>query len=497
MILTILSKIVGLVRELALSSTYGATIISDAYTVALSIPNAIFGMIIAGIVSGYIPMYSKLKTQKGDLEANKFTNNVLSLFMLFSSVVLVFGLIFTEPIVKVFANKASPQSFQLIVQFTRIGFFAILFTGLISILSGFLQVNGEFFIPELLGFPLNIMVISFIFLSKGRSPSLLMVGFVLGSIAQLLFLLPSVLRKGYTHVFRLDLKSKDLRELTLTSLPIVLGSSVNQINVLIDKNLAFRLGDGKAAALHYAETLNGFVQGIFVVSIVTVLFPMISKMVASHNLDGVKKSVSEALVSISLLVSPMIVGILLFSTQIVTFVFKRGEFGEKAVIDVSSVLFFYSIGLLAIGFQNIIVKVFYSLGDTKSPVIISALGVLLNLLLNLILIRYLGLGGLALGTSLAAIAVTVLLFIKLRKKIGAFGMRETSLTFLKIIFASLLMGLVSKLSYLLLQSYLGENISFVGAVITGACVYFILLYLLKVKEVSELIEAFKRKGKRR
>ena len=497
MILTIISKIVGFGRELALSYTYGASSISDAYIIALSIPQVIFGMIIAGIVAGYIPMYSKLKTQKGDIEANKFTNNVLSLLTVFSSMVLVIGLVFTEPIVKIFATGFGPAALQQTVQFTKISFFGILFTGIVAILSGYLQVNGQFLIPELLGFPLNILVISFIFFSKGRSPNYLILGFVLGALAQLLFLIPSLFKNGYTHKFRIDLKSKNIRDLALMSVPIVLGSSVHQINVLIDRTIASRLATGGISALNYAERLNGFVQGIFVVSIVTVLYPLISKMVASGNLKAVKKSVSEALVSISLLVVPVTVGILLFSTQIVTLLFGYGAFDDRAIAITSSALFFYSIGMIAIGFQNVLVKVFYSMEDATSPVLISALGVAVNITLNLVFAKLLGVGGLALATSLAGIFVTILLFIKLRKKIGAFGMRETVQTFVKIVGASLVMGLGARVSYSFFLTQMGGTLSFVGAVLVGIIIYFTLISFLNIKEVKELMGALKNKMKSR
>ncbi len=493
MVLTIVSKIVGFGRELALSYTYGASSVSDAYIVALSIPGAIFGMIVAGIMVGYIPMYSKLKTQKGDIDANRFTSNVLSLLLLFSSLVLGVGLLFTENIVKVFATGFSPAVLNQTVQFTRITFFSILFTGIIQIFTGYLQVNDKFLVPSLLGFPANFFIISFIFLSKGRNPNLLVVGIVFGALAQILFLLPSIKKSGYTHTLKLDLKSPNIRELALMSIPIVLGSSVHQINVLIDRTLASQLETGGISALNYAERLNGFVQGIFVVSIVTVLYPMISKMVASGDLKGVKKSISEALVSISLLVIPVTIGILIFSTQIVTVLFGYGAFGDKAIQLTSSALFFYSVGMISIGFQNVLVKVFYSMEDTKSPVFISMLGVGVNVTLNVILSKVFGLGGLALATSLASVFVTALLFIKLRKKIGAFGMRETALTFVKIIFASSVMGVAAKLVYGLLEPSLGLTLSFAGAVGVGAVLYVGLIFVLKIDEVTDLLEAIRKK----
>lgn len=493
MVLTVLSKILGFGRELALSYTYGASTISDAYIISLSIPSVIYGMLVAGIVAGYIPMYSKLKTQEGKLAADVFTNNVQSLLLFVSTIVLTFGLIFTEPIVKIFATGFDAQALQQTVQFTRLSFFAILFTGLVSVFSGYLQVNGQFVIPELLGFPLNISMILFIFISKGRSPYLLVVGYVVGVIAKLLFMIPALIKTRYTHKFHVNFASKNIRNLAMISIPIMLGTSVNQINVLIDRTLASQLEVGGISVLNYAETLNGFVQGIFVVSIVTVLYPMISQMVAAGNLQGVKKSISESLVSISLLVVPMTIGTMVFATQVVTVLFGYGAFDEKAILNTSSALFFYSVGMIAIGFQNVLVKVFYSMEETKVPVMISAFGVAINISLNFVLSKYLGIGGLALATSLAAIVVTTLLFIKLRKKIGAFGMRATTFTFLKIFFASLVMGGLARLAFVLFSNFMGMTVSFVLAVVVGAIVYIALISLLNIQEVTDLLATLKKR----
>lgn len=493
MVLTVLSKILGFGRELALSYTYGASTISDAYIISLSIPSVIYGMLVAGIVAGYIPMYSKLKTQEGKLAADVFTNNVQSLLLFVSTIVLTFGLIFTEPIVKIFATGFDAQTLQQTVQFTRLSFFAILFTGLVSVFSGYLQVNGQFVIPELLGFPLNISMILFVFISKGRSPYLLVVGYVVGVIAKLLFMIPALIKTRYTHKLHMKFASKNIRNLAMISIPIMLGTSVNQINVLIDRTLASQLEVGGISALNYAETLNGFVQGIFVVSIVTVLYPMISQMVAAGNLEGVKKSISESLVSISLLVVPMTIGTMVFAKQVVTVLFGYGAFDEKAILNTSSALFFYSVGMIAIGFQNVLVKVFYSMEETKVPVMISAFGVAINISLNFVLSRYLGIGGLALATSLAAIVVTTLLFIKLRKKIGAFGMRATTFTFLKIFFASLVMGGLARLAYVLFTQFMGMTVAFLLGVGVGAIVYVTLILLLNIQEVTDLLATLKKR----
>ena len=270
---------------------------------------------------------------------------------------------------------------------------------------------------------------------------------------------------------------------------------MNQINVLIDRTLASNIVEGGITALNYANRLNGFVQGLFVASISTAMYPMISKMAAEDNMEGLKKAVAEGINLINLLVIPATIGSMIFATPAVGLLFGRGAFDERALALTSSGLFYYSIGMIGFGLREILSRAFYSLQDTKTPVINATIAVVINIVLNIILSKFLGIGGLALATSISAIFCTGLLFISLRKKIGSFGMKGIVISFAKILSASLVMGLITKISFNTLLNNMSQNLSFIISIAIGVVVYFVLIYFMKIEDVDNMVGVLKEKAR--
>ena len=485
MIIAILSKVVGFIREITLAYFYGTSGISDAYLIALTIPSVIFAFIGQGISTTYIPLYNNIMHEKDEVRAERFTNNLLSFNFLLCTLIVGLGLIFTESLVKIFASGFTGKTLELAVFFTRITLGGIYFTAAINVFSGYLQIKNNYVIPATIGFPFNFLIILAIAISSKGNLSLLAIGSVLASALQLLWLIPAVLRQGYSFRWLIDFKDIYLKRLFFLALPIIISTSVNQINVLVDRTLASQIVEGGISALNYANRLNLFVHGIVVTSITTVMYPNIAKMAAEKNREGLKKILSKAISGVNLLIIPATVGAMLFSEPIVRLLFGRGVFDEVAVALTGGVLFFYALGMLGAGLRSVLERVFYALQDTKTPMLNATLAVLLNIILNFILAYYLGIGGLALATSIASLFCTCLLFYSLRKKLGAFGLWRITGTTIKLISASLIMGLASRWVYVGLQVKWGANQALLLAMGVGVLVYFFLIYLLKVQEVEE------------
>lgn len=493
MLITLFSKFFGFARDITLAYIYGASNVSDAYLIALTIPNVIFTFIATGIVTGYIPMYSKIEKEYGVAEGNKYTNNLVNILLIFCTLIIIVTLSFTGQIVKVFASGFEGETLQLAIQFTQVSIIGIFFTGLIHIFSGYLQIKGNYIIPALIGFPLNFFIILAIFLSFNIHIMILAIGSVIATASQLLLLLPFLRCKGYRYAFTFDFNNKHIKEMMYLVLPVIIGTSVNQINILVDRTLASRIVVGGISALNFANTLKGFVLGIFVVSISTAMYPTISKMAAGKNIQGLKKSVAEAISGVNLLVIPATIGFLIFSKPIVTLLYGHGAFDSEAIALTSNALFFYSLGMIGFGLNLILSRTFYSLQDTKTPMINATIAVVLNIILNIILSKYLGIGGLALATSISAIVTMILLFISLRNKIGPFGLKKLAISFMKILMASCLMGAISWVSYYYLIENININLALLLTIVLGAVVYFVLIYFMKIEEVDVVISVLKRK----
>lgn len=493
MCLSILSKVFGFGKDVVLSYFYGASSVSDAYLISLTIPSVVFSFVGAGISTGFIPMYSKIASEEGEEKANKFTCNLINILILVCITITIFGLIFTSQLVGFFASGFEGETLQMAIVFTRISLLGINASAVIYIISPFLQLKGNYVIPAIIGLPMNIVIIISIFISSQTNVVLLSVGSLIATFSQLILLFPSIKKNKLRYQFTYNIKDKHIMAMLLIAIPIIIGTSVNDVNVLVNRTIASSLEVGTISALNYAGKLNAFVKGIFVLSITTVLYPTIAKMAAEGNIIGFKRNVSQSIVSISLLVIPVSVGAMVFAEPIVSLLFGRGAFDSNAIRMTSTALYFYSIGMLWTGLREVLSKAFYSLQDTKTPVINATIGVVINIILNLILTQYMGIGGLALATSISALVTTILLYVSLRKKIGFLDTKKTSKSLIKIVISTLIMTIISFSLFKILSSSINESASLIGAIIVGAVTYAIVIIVLKVDGVDELVQGIKNK----
>jgi putative peptidoglycan lipid II flippase len=493
MIITLFSKFLGFGRDIVLSYFFGASSISDAYLISLTIPSVIFGFIGVGIVTAYIPMQSRIIRESGEEAGSEFTSNFTNIILMIVTMILLMGMVFTEPIVKLFALGFSGEILELAINFTKISLFGMYFTALISIFSGYLQIKDNYIVPALIGFPLNIIVIITIIIASQGNYIILALGTLLATSSQFFLMVPFIKKQHFNYTLAFNLKDDKIIKTLYIALPVVIGTSVNQVNILVDRTIASSLAVGGISSLNYANRLNLFIQGLFVTSIITAMYPMISSYASNNNFEGIKKALQESINIITIFVLPITIGTMIFSNEVINLLFGRGAFDDNAIKMTSAALFFYALGMLGFGFREVLARGFYSMQDTKTPMINAAIGMFLNIILNIILSRFMGIGGLALATSVAATFTTVLLFISLRKKIGPFGMKQISISFLKILFASLVMGGLAKLSFNYLTTSLSQNLSLLLAIGVGAVSYFVIIYFMKIEDVDVIVGAIKKK----
>lgn len=494
MVVTIVSKIFGFARDLTLSYFYGASNTSDAYLISIAIPGSIFSFITAGLTAGYVPMYTRISQEQGRKEADGFTNNLVNILLATCTVIVVLVFIFSNPIVRLFASGFKGQTFALAVKLTEISILSIYFAGLVSVFSGYLQIKGNFAIPASVGFPMNFCIILSILLSSLMNNTYILgIGYVLATASQFVLFVPSLKRNGYTHEKRFDVKDEHIVNLAFLMLPLIVGSSINQINVFVDRTMASRLASGGISALNYADKVNSFPVGLFALPISTALYPAMSKMAAEKNTAGFKKSLSEAITSANLFMVPSMIGAMVFATPIVSLLFGRGAFDQAAIHMTSQALFFYSVGMVAYGLRLIATRAFHSLQDTKTPMTNGAIGAALNIFLNIVLSKYMGVPGLALATALSALFTTGLLFVSLRKKVGPFGMTQTLISFLKTLFASGIMGGAGLICFNQLTSTLTQNSAMLISLGVAGISYAIAIYFMKIPDVEIMLKAVKKR----
>lgn len=498
---TIVAKILGFVRELILASSYGASMYSDAYLTAMNIPVVIFAIIGATLSTVFIPMYFEVSSEQGKKNALKFTNNILNIVIVLCILLAIVGLVFAEQLVKIFAIGFEGRTLEVAVDFTRVTIIGIVFTGLSYVMTSYLQIKDSFTIPGLASVPKNIIIIVSIILSAKYNPYIMIWGTLLGIATEFLFQLPFAIKNEYKYQLYINIKDKHIKKTACLIGPVLIGVAVNQINLLIDRTLASTLAEGSISALNYANKLNGFVMALFITSVGAVIYPMLSKISSEDNKEKFTTSVVQAINGVILLVIPISVGSIVLATPIVRVLFERGEFDDRATSMTAIALVMYSLGMVAFGLRDILGKVFYAIQDTKTPMKNGIIAMIMNIVLNVILVKYLQLAGLALATSISAIVSIFLLFNSLNRKIGYFGQDRIVKATIKSIIAAIAMGLITYIGYASLSYYLGNGfiydvISLFGAIILGAIVYGVLIIILKVQEVVVITDGIRKKLKK-
>ncbi|MFB0917461.1 MAG: murein biosynthesis integral membrane protein MurJ [Clostridiaceae bacterium] len=497
MILSAFTKLFGFGREILLANYYGVGDVAEAYKIAQTIPIIILMIVGAGISTGFIPTYNKAYAEEGEKKADRFTSNAINIVVILGLIFCIIVNLFPGLFVKIFASGFEGEKLQLSILFTRIAVFGTIFSMISYILQPYLQIKENFWVPAMVGIPMNIIFFLSYPLASKYNLIILPIGIVLSVLVQLIWMWPWAKKEGFKYKPIVDINDKHIQHLLILAAPVILGVAVNQINIVIDKNMASWVIDGGVAALDYANRMNGFVQGIFIYSVVAVVYPKISKMFIAKNIKEVESTVTNSLVTISLVVIPCIVGLMVFSEPIIRFLFYRGEFDDRAALMTSGGMFWYAAGLIGFGYREILSRVFYSMNDTKTPTINAAIAVVINIVLNLILSRIMGLNGLALATSIASIVGSLLLMISLRKR-GKIKLKYRDLTIkvVKIVIASVVMGIISFALFLLLTYIINYKISLIFSIFFAVFIYAIQILIAKIPEVDEFINLIKAKSKR-
>lgn len=489
-IISMISKLTGFGRELALSYYFGASELTDAYLVAISIPTVIFNFIGLGLMSSFIPIYSTIKQEEGEKEAFNFSANFLNFLLIICTIFIIVGLWQTNNIVKIFASGFDEKLLNITVFYTRICLIGVYFIVISSIFIGLLQVHDKFYIASSISIPMNFIYIVGCVVAYRVGSIYLIVFSVLAMFSQVLLLLYPIKKIGYKHNFKLRLEDKNLKNIILLSIPTIIGASLEQINYLVDKTIASRIIIGGISILNYASRLNIAMVSILLTTLLAVLFPKISLLVTEKKYDLVQKNVVKSAIWITLISFPFISIIMIFSREIVGIIFGRGSFNHNDINMTASCLSLYTLGFLGMALRELVIRVFYAFKDTKTPVMNSGIGIIINIILSILLSKYMGLNGVVLATSISLISMTLLLTINLKKKYGDFGFKKIGTSFFKIFVATLVMSSVIFLLKYFFSSF--PTVFLLGlGIIFGILVYLLLLFFMKIEEYELVVMGLK------
>jgi putative peptidoglycan lipid II flippase len=500
-IATIFCRILGLGREIVISNRFGAGIETDAFFIAFMIPNLLRSFLGEGaLISAFIPIFSEYLTNHDRKKAEYFANNVLNILLIILIIVVALGVWGAPFLINIIAIgfKSNMYKYQLAVNLTRIIFPYIGFVAVAALFMGILNSYDHFLVPALAPAMLNISVIVFaLTLSYKYGIVSIAWGVILGGIGQALIQTPVLIREKIKYTFIVDFNEPGIKKLLKLLVPAMIGLAITQINVIVDRTIASTLIDGSISALYYSNRLVQFPLGAFGIAISIAIFPTLSKQMAKNNIPEFKKSLLFGLKMLIFITVPSAVGLIVLKDSLIRLIFEHGIFGRVATNMTASALLYYSIGLFAYACVRFITMSFYALKDAKTPVKIGIYIVLTNIALDLILVRYLAHSGLALATSIAAILNLIILLKALQNKIGNLELKKHALFLLKIVISSIFLGAICVLvanyfgSVLDLNDKYNQIIQVTASIFCGGLAYFIINYILGVKEVRKLRQTIK------
>lgn len=492
-IFTLISKFLGFAREVLIASKYGSGYETDTYFVAMTATTILMTTLGASLNTTLIPVFTEIEGRGGRKAKLKYLNNILNMVFFITIILALLGFFLSPFVIKVLAKGFTGEQFQLAVKLNRIGLPIVIFLGFTYVFSGYLHSSEIFGPPAIMGLPYNFVFIFYLFfLGDKKSIDGLMLASVIAASTQFLIQVPAIKHQGYRYKVDINLKDPYLKKALILVFPVMIGSAVQQINTIVDKTLASSLVEGSISALTYASRLRDLIISVFIMAITTVVFPMLSKAFSQEDNEQVKRIMGQGINIILIITVPATIGILILAEPMVRILFQRGAFDSTATTMTSQALIFYSLGLVGASLRLMLNKVFYSFQDTKTPMINGALAVGLNIVLNLIFIKYMGHAGLALATSISATFTTFLLFLSLRRRIGPIGLKRYLICFIKTLIASIIMGIMVYLLYFgltdkFISSGVGELLVLLLSVGIGVLVYFILCSIFRVKEIRVLL----------
>jgi putative peptidoglycan lipid II flippase len=487
-VLTMASKVLGFGREMVIAALFGATALTDAFNMALTIPTLLYSGVGSAVNSVFIPVYDRFRKQKRD-------KSLVIRFILIGLVVtaLLFVLpigLFSKQLVKLFAVGFDDATASITAGMVKILCVMILFRFLSSVTRAVLHVNRNFVIPAMDGFPYNLVIIGVSFaLYQKLGIYALVWGTLFGVASQTLFKLPWLLKTKMHGDLKVP-SADGLKEILHLLPPVILGSMASQIKSVTDKMFASTLAEGSISYLNYSSRLVGLPQGLLVASIITVVYPSLVDYINSQEYDKFRDTFTKAINSMQFLLIPMVVGFVALALPITQLVFQRGNFDTEAVIQTAIPLRFYSIGLIGTMLSSFSIKAFYAMGDAKTPLLVSFGSISINVLLNFLFIGSLKHGGLALATSLSHWFGGVLLVWLLARKIGGLKVWPMLADAGKSLAASLLMGIVVYFIYNILMPLIPSGrlwaaVLLAAVIILGAGIYFLCAILFKAQGTNE------------
>ncbi len=497
-IMVFASRVLGLLRDRMLAARFSPDELG-VYLAAFRLPNLLFELLVMGaLTSAFIPVYTKYITLGKQEEAWRISNTIITISCILLAFITIPILIWTKEVSHFIAPGFSDAQVVQMIGFTRFMVLAQVFPLLIgNFFTGILQSHNLFTIPGVAPVVYNIgIIISIIIFSSSMGLWAPVVGVGIGAVLFMCIQIPSLVQLGYRHRMALDIHNQGVREIGKLMVPRTIGLAISQVDTTVDLILSTLLGARMVTVFNFAQHLQQLPIGLFGATVAQAAFPLLAQASAHEDKDKFAKTLYSALNQIVFFIMPVSVLFMVLRIPIVRLVFGASRFDWQATVLTGMTLSMFAISLSAQAVSQLLTRGFYALYDTKTPVIIGVITILINTICSVVFVQFykFPVWSLGLSTSIASIINVTLLVLYLGRKIGINTMAHMFYTPMKIIIASLLTGIALYIPLKLFDQLIFDTTRTLGlllltgvASVIGLAVYVFLVWVLDVREVKTFI----------
>ena len=503
MIVSLLSRVIGFLRDMLIGYKFGAGMYTDAYNVAVTIPETIFTLVGLSISTAFLPMLSKIRSDKDENEMYLFANRIINILFVCSIVLFLIGSIFSKEIVNFLTNKStetgkgfSYETYVLAVRLTRITLINLIFLTINACFTAMLQVNEDFIIPSILGLFFNFPMIVYLILFNDYNIMGLTIANVIGNLFRVLVQIPSLIHHNYHYRLIIDFKDRYLKRMFIIILPVIVGAGANSLNMIADMKIASSLNEGTISALNYAQKIIILINSSITAAVSSVSYPMMANLLNEKKISEFINILKKSIIYLAIILIPVSAGVIVFGSKIINiiYVYDGGKFDSVAANLTTLALCGYSTGIFFTGMRDILNSTLFSMGKTKITALNGIIGVIINVILNIILSKIIGIQGIAAASSIAMLVTAVLLFKNILKLQNNLKIKDIIKKIGIILFNSIIMGIIISIYVTICEEKLMmqssgkiQSIVFVGVgTFIGMSVYFALCYMFKLEEFTEI-----------
>lgn len=493
---TLLSKVLGQARDSLLTAFFGAGIESDAFYTASTIPTTLFDVVVGGVISAtFIPVFNNIMAEHGKDEAMGFVNKFVTMILCITVLISIFGILFRTQLAHFMAPNYDAEKQHLTSNLTAIMFPMIIFTGLAFSFVGLLQSFGEYNIPSIISLVSNLaIIIYYVTLGKKFGIYGLAVTMIIAWSLQFLIEVPWIKKFGVK--FRLDFRFKDkyIKQAIKLAGPMLIATWVQPLYTIVNQRLASNI-DSAVTYIQQSSRLYLIVTGVVSFVVTNLIFPKLAQAIADKRDDEAKKMFAMSVRSMFMVILPLMAGFMILSYPVASVIYHYGKVTEEGIAAISTLLKYYSIGMAGLAINEVLSKTFFSMQESKIPMINSILSMIVNVVLAYILFNFMQANGLALATACGSICNAILNAISMKRKYPGMMNKRDFVTIFKSLASTVVMAAVVWLLYSFiggrLDGLVGNIILIAVCGIAGVIVYGLMLLITGVDDIKNIL---KKKG---